>query len=428
MVHEQVLLDLLEVGIIVTDADLTVHEWNRFLQLHTQLPRDYVIGKRLDQLFPQIESDILKRKIRTTLQLNQATFYRPIAVPFCIPVPIKRFIQHDLHYMVQRISISPYNAEKGRVLMSIYDETDSKIAQMQLEKEMQTVKQLNVEITQNHSIIDKNLMMLKTDTSGTIIEVSSAMAGFYGYDREDLIGKKPSIFGQKAMPSIFFKEMWEMVRKGQTWHGEIKNNTLKGEEHWVDIVVLPFFDAKGTITQYVAIYHDISDKKRLESLSITDPLTKLFNRNFFDQQMQSIFSGKRRKKPLSMMVIDIDHFKKVNDSFGHRTGDLVLKQFADVLRGTLRSSDVCIRMGGEEFAVLLPGAELVEACGAAEHIRKQIANSHFEKIGTITCSIGVAERSDNDTPERFYERTDMLLYAAKTQGRNRIVHDAIQSS
>ena len=85
-VHEQVLLNLLEVGVIVTDGDLTIHEWNRFLQLHTQLPRDFVLGKRLDQLFPQIESAILKRKIRTTLQLNQSTFYRPIAVPFCILV------------------------------------------------------------------------------------------------------------------------------------------------------------------------------------------------------------------------------------------------------------------------------------------------------------------------------------------------------
>ncbi len=429
MMHtERPILDHLEVGVIITDHDLVVYEWNRFLQMHTQLPREAVIGKRLDELFVQIESAVLRRKIRTTLRLRESTFYRPIAVAYCVPVPIKRFIQHDLRYMVQRVSISPYDESKGQVLLSIYDETDSRIAQLELEKEMQKVGRLNANLTQEQEIIDKNLMMLKTDLGGSIVEVSSALCAFYGYEREELIGKNPSVFRHKAMSSVVFRDLWERLSRGESWRGEVQNLLANGKDHWVDVLILPFYDEHGSITYYVGIYHDISDRKRLESLYVTDSLTKLFNRYFFDQQMKSIFFGKRRAKSLSMMLIDIDHFKQVNDTFGHRSGDVLLQEFTEVMRATLRSSDVCIRMGGEEFAVLLLGAELVEACSAAEHLREEIEKYRFTEVGHLTCSIGVAQRSDADSADSFYERTDVLLYVAKTQGRNRIAHDAILTS
>ncbi|MBN2896546.1 MAG: diguanylate cyclase [Campylobacterales bacterium] len=422
---ERSILDQLEVGVIITDANLVIYEWNRFLQMHTQLPREAVIGKRLDALFEQVESAVLKRKIRTTLRLRESTFYRPIAAPYCVPVPIKRFIQHDLNYMVQRVSISPYDEEKGLVLLSIYDETDSRIAQIELEKEMQKTQQLNARLTQDQEIIDTNLMMLKTDLQGRIVEASSALCSFYGYDRDTLLGRNPSIFGHKSMPSMVFHDLWEKLAKGETWRGEVQNLLSNGKDHWADVLILPFYDEQGVMTHYVGIYHDISDRKRLESLYVTDPLTKLFNRYFFDQQMKGIFMGKRRAKSLSMMLIDIDHFKQVNDIYGHRSGDLVLQEFAQTMRATLRNSDVCIRMGGEEFAVLLPGCDLIEACSAAEHLRQEIEKYVFTNVGRLTCSIGVAQRLEDDDADSFYERTDMLLYAAKTQGRNRIAHDAM---
>ncbi|MEZ4406506.1 MAG: GGDEF domain-containing protein [Polyangiales bacterium] len=157
----------------------------------------------------------------------------------------------------------------------------------------------------------------------------------------------------------------------------------------------------------------------------TDGLTRLANRRAFEESLQREFSRSTRyTRPLSVIVLDIDHFKRINDTYGHLAGDAALRQIAQSLASNLRRDDIAGRLGGEEFIVLLPEIDRAGAVATAEKLRRIIAARQFEFEGTImqiTVSAGVATRAvtDND-PIEMVRRADELLYAAKREGRNRV--------
>jgi two-component system cell cycle response regulator len=161
-------------------------------------------------------------------------------------------------------------------------------------------------------------------------------------------------------------------------------------------------------------------------LALVDPLTRLNNRRYLESQLASLVeAAKRERKPLAMMVFDIDHFKKVNDTYGHDAGDDVLKAFADRLRAIVRGGDVLCRMGGEEFLILMPNVDSSLATRIAERARKAIEETPFPvrngaDLIAVTTSIGVAERRDGVDPAEIYHRADKALYQAKSDGRNRV--------
>ena len=160
---------------------------------------------------------------------------------------------------------------------------------------------------------------------------------------------------------------------------------------------------------------------KLQDMALQDALTGLCNRHNFDESSkQQINSAHRYKQPLSLILCDIDHFKKFNDQFGHLQGDHVLQQISTKITETLRESDIAARWGGEEFAILLPNTSQEDALTVAEKIRQQVAALELEKIGSVTVSCGVAQLKDDDTQKSWFHRTDTALYAAKEAGRNRV--------
>jgi len=164
---------------------------------------------------------------------------------------------------------------------------------------------------------------------------------------------------------------------------------------------------------------------RVESLAIMDPLTGIYNRRRFETVFSSEFKrATRYKLPLSCMVIDIDHFKKVNDALGHQEGDTVLKELSQVVQSTIREVDTPARWGGEEFVVLSPNTTLENGLRAAERVRKAIANHDFTGMGgkKVTVSIGVAAipAADLDNQEKLIHAADLAMYKAKKNGRNRV--------
>jgi len=163
--------------------------------------------------------------------------------------------------------------------------------------------------------------------------------------------------------------------------------------------------------------------KQHRNQAIVDPLTKAFNRLAFDERIIIEFARwKRDKKPLSLVVWDADHFKLVNDTFGHLAGDNVLRLIADTLRNNSRESDFIARYGGEEFIAILPGADAQAALEIAESIRKMVESSNYNFEGKpvpITISAGIAEFKNNDTADAVFARADSALYKAKRNGRNR---------
>ena len=161
--------------------------------------------------------------------------------------------------------------------------------------------------------------------------------------------------------------------------------------------------------------------------SLTDPLTQLANRKYFDVTLEkSIADAAEKNEPLSLMMTDVDHFKAFNDSFGHLTGDQVLRLVASV-KNNLKGKDTAARYGGEEFVVVLPNTILRAATTVADHIRKEVMSKELmkrstgEHLGHVTISIGVATLRKGDTPQSLIERAVSCLYAAKRNGRNRVV-------
>lgn len=168
-------------------------------------------------------------------------------------------------------------------------------------------------------------------------------------------------------------------------------------------------------------------RETLHEQSIRDPLTGLYNRRFLeDSLIRELSRAKRKTHPLSIILLDIDHFKRVNDTFGHGAGDMVLRRLGLVLQAYVRESDIACRVGGEEFSVLLPEGPLQIATQRAEDIRKavnELALKHEEKdLGTVTVSLGVATFPDHGTTADVLIRAaDQVLYDAKRKGRNRVV-------
>jgi diguanylate cyclase (GGDEF)-like protein len=161
--------------------------------------------------------------------------------------------------------------------------------------------------------------------------------------------------------------------------------------------------------------------RSLDHQASTDVLTGAFNRQRFDQELSSQIERSRRYDvPLSLILLDVDHFKSVNDRLGHLAGDKVLIQIASLTRETVRSGDIHARWGGEEFVVLAPGTERLGACQLAEKLRRTIEGYAFLGVGAITCSFGVVQFHPSDTAETLLARADGLLYRAKFNGRNRV--------
>jgi len=175
-------------------------------------------------------------------------------------------------------------------------------------------------------------------------------------------------------------------------------------------------------------------RTRLEEtveMAILDPLTALHNRRYMNSHLKTLFEeSAQRGKPLSVLVLDIDHFKTINDNHGHDAGDTVLREFAMRLRRNIRGIDLACRLGGEEFVVVMPDTDLHKAYLVGERLRQCIATATFsggEKAGglEVTASVGVAALEfPDDTPEIIMKRADQALYCAKRDGRNRVVSDA----
>ena len=178
--------------------------------------------------------------------------------------------------------------------------------------------------------------------------------------------------------------------------------------------------------KYIIDTFDGVDKlvKDLEEEAIYDPLTKCFNKKEIEILIEKFLKESLRyNKPLSILMLDIDFFKKVNDTYGHLAGDFVLKEVADIIKSTIRNSDACGRFGGEEFIIVLPNTKLNGAMKLAERIRENIQNHKFifqnQEI-PITISIGITSASKNDSLFSLIERADEALYEAKSKGRNRV--------
>lgn len=270
-----------------------------------------------------------------------------------------------------------------------------------------------------------------TDTQTKVVWANAAFTRLTGYELAEAVGRKPAeLVKSGRQDKAFYEHIWSTILAGQVWRGELINRRKDGQLYDEEMAITPIYaKVGGAITNFIAVKQDITERKaqeaQLRQLSITDPLTGVENRRGFMVQLERLHSRQRRHgHALSVLMFDLDWFKLVNDQHGHAVGDEVLKHVTLLVGQRLRRSDHLGRLGGEEFAVLLPDTPLEGAIATADMLCKSVSMSPAMTLAgpiQVTISVGVAEVDLNDAnPEDALARADLALYQAKAQGRNQV--------
>lgn len=280
---------------------------------------------------------------------------------------------------------------------------------------------LSVAVEQSPSVI------VITNRQAEIEYVNEAFTRSTGYTFEEVKGKNQRFLQSGQTPPETFREMWDTLTSGKTWRGEFINRRKDGEIFWEYSVIAPIYDGHGNLTNYVAVKEDITARKvaeaKLEQLAVTEPLTGLLNRRGFFQGAEKIYARSRHAPyELAALMMDIDHFKNVNDHYGHQAGDIVLQEIAARIRDNLRPTDLLARYGGEEFVALLPRTSPDTLIQITQRLNVAVREYPIIYNGiniSVTISIGASVlTAESHSLDELLTQADQAMYQAKTAGRN----------
>jgi diguanylate cyclase (GGDEF)-like protein/PAS domain S-box-containing protein len=266
-----------------------------------------------------------------------------------------------------------------------------------------------------------------TDINGNIISVNHAFTTITGYRAEEVIGRKPSILNSGKQDEEFYQVFWQSLREHGGWNGRLQNRRKNGEVYTEWLSISATRDMDGLPQNYIAVFSDLSKlmatEQRLAFLAYHDSLTGLPNRLLLEDRLEQLLNFSRRnKESLTLIFIDLDLFKQVNDKHGHQAGDLVLKEVANRLQMSVRESDTVARLGGDEFVILAPrlvgNEEIKRFCNKAlQYLVAPIVVNGMELY--IGASFGCAEyeRHGKDAVS-LLNHADIAMYRAKLAGGN----------
>ncbi len=266
-----------------------------------------------------------------------------------------------------------------------------------------------------------------TNAEGNIEYVNPKFENLTGYTKNEVIGKNPRILKSGDTSDSEYRHLWDQLMAGKEWHGEFHNKKKNGEYYWEFASISSLKNEHDQITHFVAVKEDITQRKKAEKLlahqANYDPLTDLPNRTLgMDRLQQAMILVQRNNKYLGVIFLDLDHFKIINDTLGHKYGDQLLIFAAKRLRNCLRKTDTVCRLGGDEFLIIITDLESPNQC---EFIAKKLLNTlqkpfilQGEEI-FISASIGITiYPEDSHDLENLMQNADMAMYSAKRQGRN----------
>lgn len=272
--------------------------------------------------------------------------------------------------------------------------------------------------------------IMVTDIEGLILAVNPAYCSITGYTAEEAIGKNPKFMSSGVHDAGFYDRMWDNINQKGTWQTEIYNRNKSGDILPLRVTVNAVKNAAGETLSYIAIYTDISRlheaERRLAFLAYHDTLTQLPNRALFrDRLEQTVSQARRGGYGASVIFIDLDRFKPINDVLGHDAGDAVLKEVARRLQNNIRDVDTAARIGGDEFVILAPGLATKDHLLAfGRKIVDQLAAPilYADRKLSVGCSIGCATfPNDGETSDTLIQHADMAMYRAKESGGATVV-------
>lgn len=266
-----------------------------------------------------------------------------------------------------------------------------------------------------------------TDQNGIVEFVNPSFERITGYSSREIIGKSLCVLRSDKHDDAFFENLWKTISRGQVVNDIFINRKKDGSLYYEEKSISPLKDEQGNITHYISSGRDISERmetqERLHYLAHHDVLTDLPNRMLFSDRLeQAIYNASRKSELLSVMFLDLDRFKIINDTLGHDIGDIVLQKIAERLKGTLRVSDTIARLGGDEFAILLQNIDTVES---SKSIALNLINTLSQPVLAkehelyITTSIGISTfPTDGSDANTLLKNADIAMYQAKHLGKN----------
>lgn len=267
--------------------------------------------------------------------------------------------------------------------------------------------------------------VLITDQSGIIEYVNPAFEAITGYRVTDVLGRTPALLRSGEHDDAFYARLYERLGAGLPFRATFADRHKDGHIFHADQTISPVRSRDGTRTHYISIIKDLTsrvhDEQALRAAASLDVLTGLLNRRGGEGLLERAYIGTRESgAPLSVIIADVDHFKAINDTWGHPAGDRVLESVGALLRASVRATDGVVRWGGEEFLIILSHCELRAAAEQAERIRERLERSPQPEAGRVTISLGVAQLAAEESICSLIERADKALYRAKREGRNRV--------
>jgi diguanylate cyclase (GGDEF)-like protein/PAS domain S-box-containing protein len=288
-----------------------------------------------------------------------------------------------------------------------------------------------------------------SDPGGVCLWVNPAFTRITGYPAEEIVGQPLSRLKSGAHDEAFYASLWKTILSGEAWKGEIVNRHRDGHLYTEEQTISPVRDEDGRITHFVAVKQDVTERRRMEEglrtanetltaqlaeiealqaklreQAIRDSLTGVFNRRFLSETLvRETARARRDSRAYAIVLLDLDHFKRINDAYGHEAGDRVLVAVSELLCAHTREGDLVCRYGGEEFVVLMPGSSAVSAARRAEVWREALEALRFpfKDDVAVTLSAGVACFPDDGADgEAVLRAADEALYRAKGSGRNAV--------
>lgn len=396
-----------EISVQGYEADGTTFYWNKASEVLYGYSKEEAVGKSLLDLIipPPMHADV-----RAAVQHMADSG---------VPIPAGELV-------LQRKGGEPVHVFSGHAVVQLPGRP-SQIFCMDIDLSVRKQQEANLRLADAVFNSSREGILI-TDTDKVIISVNPALVSLFGYSEAELLGQTPSMLRSGQHSNEFYQQMWQQLTEQNYWQGEVVNKHKNGTVLPVQLSISAVFNEARQISHYAAVFTDLSEIRATEAemmfLSEHDELTHLPNRQLFLQiAEQAIKTARRDHVYAAVLVLDLDHFKDVNDSYGHQYGDELLLQVATRLKQKVRDTDVVARLGGDEFAILLTalpdsGDAAIVATKLLQHMGQSWSLSDQVEV-SLGASIGIAVFPDHgDNTTALLQGADAALYKAKAAGRN----------